>query len=77
MSKKHGKRKKSALARRYGHFSAHEATASVRKLTAENPMVASAAAGAALGAIAAGMSVGSAAAVGAVAGIAVNQTLKK
>jgi hypothetical protein len=84
--KKHGK--KSALARRYGHlrhlahtryghFSVHEATAGIRRFSDENPMVTSAAAGAALGAVAAGMTAGSAAAVGAVAGLAVNQALRK
>jgi hypothetical protein len=75
------KKKKSwALAKRYGHFDmgkVHKATADVRKLASDNPLVAAALVGSGIGAIGAGMTLGGAALVGAAAGIAVEQALTK
>ena len=69
-----------ALRRRYGHFGMadiHKGTADLRKLASDNPLVTAAAVGAAGGALTAGMTTGSAALIGAMAGIAVEEAVKK
>jgi hypothetical protein len=69
-----------ALRRRYGHFGLkdiQEGTAGIRKLAADNPLVTAAAIGATIGAVSAGMTPASAAAVGSVAGVAVQQAMKR
>lgn len=69
-----------ALRRRHGHFGMkdiHDATSGVRKLAADNPMVAAAAIGASVAALSTGMTPGGAALAGAAAGIAVQQATKK
>jgi hypothetical protein len=74
------RRKRFALARRYGHASmaqVHSATADLRKLARDNAAVTAGVLGAAAGAVSSELGVGTAALVGAVAGVAIEMTLKK
>ena len=82
MAKKHRKKghARHALGHRYGHFGMkdlEEGAAGIKRLVSSNPLIAAAAAGAGVGALSAGMSPSSAAAVGAVAGVAIQQAMKK
>ncbi len=69
-----------ALRRRHGHFGmadVHSGTAGIRKLMSDNPEVTAAAIGATTAALVVGMGRGAAMAVGAAAGVAVQQATRK
>lgn len=77
--KGHSRRGRS-LRRRYGHFGltdVKDAAGNLRAMARDNPEVTAAALGASAGALAAGMGTGTAALVGAAAGIAVEQAVRR
>jgi len=73
-----GKRrsKKSKLARRYGHFSMAGAGGAVKRFAKDHPLVAGAALGASAAAISVGTPVKTAALIGAIAGIAAQESTR-